>query len=254
MKFSIREFIYFLLSILLILFGGFIYLTFGRNAGAVSQTATSKATTIQTTKTESNSSDEEKLIEDLKKRLQDLAKNPNKDELNQVGLEVATLKDQTARKALQTSIEKIQEDLKQIETVSDLLRQAEETADASLLGQIQTELSKIKATTKKAELQERLNNLTASLTATPEVVDVADSSPTNDDIIEIIEEVSGDTGTTYQVPSTTYQTPNNTVTTPEPPVATPTEPVAPVTEPEPTIIESPIEESSAPNLVTDNIE
>lgn len=223
MKWNKLEYFYLCLSILILVLTGLFY-----------QTTSAKNKNVQTTTTRASSSSSSnqtnpEKIKDLTERLDEIAKNPTKDTVATIKKEIQALGNGTDKKKLLESLADVEKDLATIISIEANLGLAQTTGEEAYLQTAQNGINSLKAEVKKAELQEKLNEIVAALASQNTA---SDNTETEDEIESFSEEATvsesyQETYTpSYQESSnyTTYSEEQADVTTVQETVVTPTTP------------------------------
>lgn len=166
MKSSKSEFLYFFLSVLVLGALAALYLVFGRNYGSY-QVKTSEPTQVSTAKenTEREITPEEKQLAELETAIADLEKAPNNEKLTSLQGQVATVADQGKKAELQTRLDAITTELTNQTAAETAVANAEGYQVLYNVEVAQNAINLVTNEGKKAELQKRLDAVSAAIQA-----------------------------------------------------------------------------------------
>lgn len=227
-KTSKSEAIYLALSFIVLALAGFIYMTYNSRQQQAVAASNSSKTVLSSSSTSSSSRQNNSQLDNLKNKLEKLAKNPTQEDIDNLKKEIEQL-DTNDKQALLSSLADIEADFEKITIAEEVVVLAENTGLPAYIEQAQAAIEEVKAETKKQELTDRLNALVVALEG--QAVDTALVAPTE----EIATTPVGETpavqetvaDTSYEAPATYYQPEQSVTYVPQTPVEqnlVPTEP------------------------------
>ena len=161
---SKSEFLFLILSIVLLVITGTVYTMTSHSRQEQEVTQISQST-------HSSSSEATKLKEAAEKAIKALEENPNQDTLKKAKEAVNKLPNGDFKKQLQEQINTIEANLKQEELAETAVTTAESTLLAADIETAQAEVNQLKDGDKKTALQKRLDDLRATLNIQAPVVE-----------------------------------------------------------------------------------
>lgn len=155
-----QDFFYLFLSLALLAISGYVYVTYGQSHIVP---ATKEPTKVVVKKVDEQAA----LIAELTKKLDGLAKSPNRESLTALKPELDKLKASTQRDALMAKFDHLNAEVTRIADAEAALQAAKDNLSQENLTKAQDLINQIQTAGKKDELQARLNNLTEGFTAIP---------------------------------------------------------------------------------------
>lgn len=224
-----QDFFYLFISLALLALSGYVYMTYGNSHQVPASKEPAKVVVKQVDQ-------QAELVASLTKKLDELEKKPNADALAALKPELDKLKASTQRDALMSRFEKLSAELVRIAEAEAAIKATTENLTQANLVHAQELIDQIQTSSKKDELQARLDSLAAELAAaTP----ASSSSSTATEEAEVEAEVLTDTNDDTYIEATVPVVPASTYTPVE-------QPTAPVTTPSSQPVEEPTPPSSAP--------
>lgn len=234
-----QDFFYLFLSLALLAISGYVYVTYGKSHIVP---ATKAPTKVVVKKVD----DQAALIAELTKKLDDLAKAPNREALTALKPELDKLKASTQRDALMAKFDHLNAEVTRIADAEAALQAAKDNLNQENLTKAQDLINQIQTAGKKDELQARLNSLAEGFVPSSSSSSSEEETETETEAEEGQEETSEDTeadASDYVAPASTY--------TPAPQPAAPATPTTPATPP--ASQPAPSEPASTPSTPADTI-
>lgn len=163
MKNSKLEPLYLFLSLVLLGFSAFVYLTYNRSQ----QTPVEAVSTSLTASSDSNQTEAQKEKVDysqIQAKLNEISQNPSAEAINNLKTEVEALEDSAEKASFLDTLTSLELDLTTLASIEENLTLAEQTAIADYFSAAQTGIDSLTSENKKTELQNRLNTLYTNLT------------------------------------------------------------------------------------------
>ncbi|MGT2828752.1 peptidase [Streptococcus hillyeri] len=169
MKSSKSEYFYLFLSVIVLSALAALYLVFGQNFGTYqssAQTANTASKVAQEATAEKDLSPEEKHLMELEAALSDLEKAPSNEALVALQDQVATVADQAKKDGLQKRLDAVSTELANQAAAETAVANAEGYQILYNVDVAQAAINLLTSADKKAELQKRLDTVSAIIQAT----------------------------------------------------------------------------------------
>lgn len=226
-----QDFFYLFLSLALLAISGYVYVTYGKSHIVP---ATKAPTKVVVKKVD----DQAALIAELTKKLDDLAKAPNREALTALKPELDKLKASTQRDALMAKFDHLNAEVTRISDAEAALQAAKDNLNQENLTKAQDLINQIQTASKKDDLQGQLDGLTSTPAAETVLTPSSSSSQeetateANDEAAEVVTYGEPAAPATTYTPAAQSSAPVVQTTPPaSQPAAEPSSTPEPVTEP-----------------------
>lgn len=169
MKSSKIEYLYLFLSIVILVALAALYVVFGRNFGSYqsnTSTASNVSKVVEEQTTEKELSPEAKQLMELETELSDLEKAPSNDKFTTLQSQVSALTDQTKKNELQKRLDAVNTELTNQTSAETAVANAEGYRVLYNVEVAQSAINLLTSADKKAELQKRLDAVSATIQST----------------------------------------------------------------------------------------